>query len=298
MNNALYGFTGEKTVIIPNLGGLVEHINTLTGRRFVVQARYRGGEQGALRLADERGVRAVLKFGGGGVERIQAACAIVERLRAHGYPAPRYLAVGTFEGSTFSVQEALPGQPITVPSLELLEQAIALNRRQARMAGDEPRRWPEAAIRPVLFGGDGFCLHEPMQRYSPESAQLLSLVQRIVRERSTMPFPTGDIVHYDFSFANMLAEHGTITGVIDWEAASAGDCTFDLCTLLFYAAEHGHLRARLWRAVDEVSSREIAAVYLAHMMVRQVDWSIRFHTAADVARWIRVSWIVINEMNP
>ena len=84
--------------------------------------------------------------------------------------------------------------------------------------------------------------------------------------------------------------------MIDWEAAGPGDCTFDLCTLLFYGAEHASLRDVLWRAIDAQSSRDIAAVYAAHMILRQVDWSIRFHNPADVARWMRAAWIVVNDL--
>jgi hypothetical protein len=41
--------------------------------------------------------------------------------------------------------------------------------------------WPDPVVHSVLFGGDGFCLLEPMQTYAATTSHMLQAVQAIVR---------------------------------------------------------------------------------------------------------------------
>jgi hypothetical protein len=63
-----------------------------------------------------------------------------------------------------------------------------------------------------------------------------------------------------------------------------GDRAFDLATLLFYRYDHDdirdHLRARLLELTDD----RVARAYLAHMVLRQVDWSLRHHPKAKATQ--------------
>lgn len=64
----------------------------------------------------------------------------------------------------------------------------------------------------------------------------------------------------------------------------AGDRAFDLATMLFYSYDHDGIRAVLRRRLLELAEPGVACAYLAHMALRQVDWSLRFHPGAPGAR--------------
>lgn len=45
-------------------------------------------------------------------------------------------------------------------------------------------------------------------------------------------------------------------------------------------------------------TRPIAlAVYLSHLIVRQVDWSIRHHDAATIARYVRIAHDILADLS-
>jgi hypothetical protein len=64
----------------------------------------------------------------------------------------------------------------------------------------------------------------------------------------------------------------------------AGDRAFDLATLLLYLYDHDGIRALLRARLLDLAGPQAACAYLAHMVLRQVDWSLRFHPAA-AATW-------------
>ncbi|MDP9364546.1 MAG: hypothetical protein M3Q10_10045 [Chloroflexota bacterium] len=84
-----------------------------------------------------------------------------------------------------------------------------------------------------------------------------------------------------------------MSGVVDWEGCGAGDRSFDLATLFYYSGggEGGgpDHRERLWCLLRERTEPRLLRLYLAHLVLRQVDWSIRFHDRSAVARWLRHS---------
>lgn len=139
----------------------------------------------------------------------------------------------------------------------------------------------------VLSGGDGYCLLDPLRNYSTTTAELLNVLQTLVTKHAGEEFQTNDIVHFDFNPANILVHEGTISGVIDWEGTCTGDCVFDLATLLFYQYDRQDLRELLWTEALERSGPGPLRVYLAHMILRQTDWSIRHHSSAIVQDYLR-----------
>ena len=98
------------------------------------------------------------------------------------------------------------------------------------------------------------------------------------------------MVHFDFQGSNILTVGDAVGGVVDWEGCCAGDRAFDLATLWFYAGAGSEAAAdqleRLWRLLVARTGPRLLGVYLAHLVLRQVDWSIRFHDRAVVARWL------------
>jgi aminoglycoside phosphotransferase (APT) family kinase protein len=130
---------------------------------------------------------------------------------------------------------------------------------------------------------------ESLRAYSTTTLDLLAALQRIASMHAALVCPAADIVHFDVNPANILAARDRITGVIDWEGAGAGDAAFDLATLLFYAYDEPEPRARLWQAARARASDEAFALYLAHLILRQVDWSIRHHDAATVRHYLSIA---------
>ncbi|MEV0570725.1 hypothetical protein [Dactylosporangium sp. NPDC050588] len=82
----------------------------------------------------------------------------------------------------------------------------------------------------------------------------------------------------------------TVTGVVDWDGAGRGNRAFDLVTLLFVLSRHApHLTAPIRDAAVTLAPLDVLAACWAHMSLRQVDWSIRHHTAAEVDAWLTVA---------
>jgi aminoglycoside phosphotransferase (APT) family kinase protein len=110
--------------------------------------------------------------------------------------------------------------------------------------------------------------------------------------------PSADVVHFDFSFANVLTDGERITGVIDWNVPWPGDRAFDVATLLFYAYERPDLRSWLWEQLLGRTSPEWAVVYLAHMVLRQVEWSVRHYPGSTVEQhYLAVGRAVLNDLS-
>jgi aminoglycoside phosphotransferase (APT) family kinase protein len=118
---------------------------------------------------------------------------------------------------------------------------------------------------------------------------LLAALQALVVRHWDDRYETADLVHFDFNPANILVEDGTISGVIDWQDPCGGDCAFDLVTLLFYAWDIPAVRDTVWQYLRGQVGPGVLAVYLAHMILRQVDWSIRHHGPQETASWLRIA---------
>jgi aminoglycoside phosphotransferase (APT) family kinase protein len=104
--------------------------------------------------------------------------------------------------------------------------------------------------------------------------------------------PSGDVVHVDFHHRNVLVAEGEVSAVIDWEGCRPGDASFDLVTLAFgltVAEVSAQAREAVWEEVCRRTVPTARRAYAAHMALRQVDWSIRHRTPADIDHWLRVA---------
>jgi hypothetical protein len=271
-----------------------------------------GGESGAAFWVRERGGAAwLLKVTPASVTSLQALDALTGRLRARGYPAPRLRAIGqlgglvpdstgpggrasdhrAFDHRAFWIQERMPGRglslaggaPDCVAVSRLLPELFRLNDAQAGLGGGGAD-WRQLITTTLLAGGDGYCLHSTMAA-RPDTRELLSAVRGIGASCGPA-IPSGvDFTHFDFHFLNLLSDGTTITGVIDINPPPlAGDRAFDLATLVFYVYDHDELRRRILDRLFGLAGRQAARAYLAHMVLRQVEWSVRHHPAAPASR--------------
>jgi aminoglycoside phosphotransferase len=218
----------------------------------------------------------------------QRAAGVCDWLAARGYPAPRTLAAGVASGHAYTLRAQLPGVSMSPDDASQVSALIALNALQAggaQAAGLPAGDWPAPAADPVLHGGQGYCLHETM-RQSPETSRLLDDLQARARRGQGAVATTDDIVHFDFNPANLLVDAGRLTGVIDWEGVRAGDRAFDLATLLFYLYDAPGAAGLLWSELAALRPAPAVGAYLAHIVLRQVEWSLRLHEAALSRRYL------------
>jgi aminoglycoside phosphotransferase (APT) family kinase protein len=178
----------------------------------------------------------------------------------------------------------------------MVRELIAINRIQAGLAGDLPPEWPARVIDGVMKGFAEYCVIDTLRHYSAESAALLKELQELVVRHYDEEFVTRDIVHWDFNPGNVLRDGNRITGVVDWDGVCAGDRGFDLATFLFYSYGNREVRDPLWHEAIDCSGHGALSVYLAHMIVRQIDWSIRHHPPAWTAYWMTTAKGILGDL--
>jgi hypothetical protein len=225
------------------------------------------------------------------VSGLQALDGLTGRLRARSYPAPRLRAIGQLGGEAFWVQERLPGRDLSlaggdpdyVAVSRLLPVLFRLNDAQAGLGGGGAD-WRHLITTTLLAGGDGYGLHSTMAA-RPDTRDMLAAVRGIGATCGSAIPPGVDFTHFDFHFLNLLSDGATITGVVDINPPPlAGDRAFDLATLVFYVYDHDELRRRILGRLFGLAGRQAARAYLAHMVLRQVEWSVRHYPAAPATR--------------
>ena len=248
--------------------GDLERLNRRHGTDFRAGGAYEGGEVGAIRLLDGAGRRFVFKRQPPGL-----APATTEALRAIGYPAPQYVAWG----DDYHVQEELPGAPVGgwgAGPPRVMSRLLELNELQAGGAVDDDRSWPQAIVDSVTVGFSEYAVVATLERHSEESRALLELCRRVVDRWAGAIGERRDVVHWDYTLDNVLAERDRVTGIVDWGGTRSGDRLFDLATLVYYGRGE---TPEVERYVVDRIGEEGLAVYLAHLAVRQSDWSLRHH---------------------
>jgi len=271
---------------------------------FALLKEFEGGDgPGAYELASEIGPAVLKAYPAKAWDRLPSVVRTLDTLVARGYPAPRALAAGRWEHGCYLIQERLPGEALgggAPPQHSLMTEhvraLIDLNDAQADWPVPLGDDWPGAILRPVLEGGDGFCVLETMREHSSETAELLMTLQDMASKSAASVESRTDLVHLDFSAANILASDGRITGVIDWEGAVRGDRAFDLVTLQFYAFDDSAIRQPLWDKALAISGPEAMKLYFAHMILRQTEWSIRFHSSDTVEYFVRRAATILDAL--
>jgi len=277
----------------------------------LVSLRPAGGESGAAFWARERGGATwMLKIAPGpaaGVaDALDALQAVTGRLRDRGYPAPRVRATGQAAGSAFWITERLPGRVLSgaggTPGYaavsRLLPELFRLNDAQAGLgAGGSAFR--DLITRTLVTGGDGYCLHSTLAA-RPDTRELLAALRRIGEICGPAVPPGADFTHFDFQFMNLLSDGRAITGVVDVNPPPMhGDRAFDLATLAFYVYDASELRRPILARLSSLASRAAVRAYLAHMVLRQVEWSVRHYPAAPATRHhLHLARLVLSDIGP
>jgi aminoglycoside phosphotransferase (APT) family kinase protein len=175
-------------------------------------------------------------------------------------------------------------------SASTVETLIALNGLQADEGEGEHGEWSAYIAGSLVRGCDGYCVHHSLRDYDRRTAALLETIR--ATGETVGDLPSRDVVHLDFHHRNVLLAGGAVAAVIDWEGCRSGDAAFDLVTLAFgltVARVPAAAGERVWDEARRRAAPAALRAYVAHMALRQVDWSIRHRTAADVDHWLAVA---------
>jgi Phosphotransferase enzyme family len=269
---------------------VVELIRARRGLSLRPVGFFVGGEVGAADVRGDDGTRYVLKWWEGDAEAGRRAAALVGRLRQVGYPIPRFIVADDVGGVTVMLQEYVQGRVRDDMPDEVIETLLSLNGLQARAGDSATTDWTNYIVGSLLVGCEGYCVHQSLRDYDRRTSELLETIR--ATGDAVEELPAGDVVHVDFHHRNVLLNGNAVTAVIDWEGCRSGDAAFDLATLAFgLSVAKVSARAR-GQVVEEFRRRAAPGArraYVAHMALRQVDWSIRHRTAEDVDHWLGVS---------
>lgn len=159
----------------------------------------------------------------------------LEICNKEGLPAPRVEAAGEFNGLPATVLSWCPGRPL----LTVIEKQPWSMWRLGRLFGETQARVHAVASPPqfVARGPQDWLLRLD-ERYAHLAAGVLSLE----------PAATS-LIHMDFHPLNLITDGATVTGIVDWEGAAAGDPRADLArtvvTILAAPVPPGPLRPAL-----------------------------------------------------
>ncbi|GAA2757700.1 phosphotransferase [Actinopolymorpha rutila] len=205
--------------------------------------------------------------------------------RERGAPVPRHELVTEVSEGAVIVQERLPGAPPTHVTAHTVDAIVAANDRLAGVLADRSDvHVPDLHLR---RSGDGWCLHETLERYDDRSRRLLKWIREI-GDTSPQHLSGDDLVHLDLVPGNVLFTTGeAVTGIVDWAGLGRGDRWFALLKLRFHLAFLLATRPAGGPSVepeaivrlDEILGRQVDPVmlraYWAHWSLGLVDWAVR-----------------------
>ena len=126
--------------------------------------------------------------------------------------------------------------------------------------------------------------HDSLRAHSDRSRRIIDVVESVGADAKPLWFPTTGLVHLDLHTDNVLAlDDGTLTGIVDWENACAGDQRFDLVAFAFDLDGHGQ---QMWERIEPLVEPRVLRAYVAHMALRLASWSVVHHDHATAERWI------------
>jgi aminoglycoside phosphotransferase (APT) family kinase protein len=279
-------------------GDLLQYINARHGAAFALAGKLPGGHQdGAYALVDAAGRRAALK-------RLFAprALPIVRRLRAVGFATPAAICAGAApDGTTYLVQEFVPGIPMERLTEAYLDQIFALNDLQADLnrdpGADRLESW-SGYVYEVVFARSSVWA-SALGDHSRATASLLSALRRATQRYAGVALPNTDAVHGDLHIGNMLVVEGRISGVIDMVYAGYGTRAIDLASLLHNMDSDGYapsIRDRLRARIIERFGPAVYAICMVYRVIVTLTWSIRRGLADWTDRFVRAGWALLDDL--
>lgn len=254
---------------------------------FELGARAGGESQGAWFATAPDGAPVVLKWFPDETvaDRYAVLLPALDELRARGVPVPVYPFVGAADGWTLTAQQVLPGRSFAVAPPRLVDRVIECVGAAAGIVGPQPapalEPWGEFVVNTLTVGEDGWTRHDSLRAHSDRTRRISDFIESVGADAEPSWFPTSGLVHLDLHTDNVLAfDDGTLTGIIDWEGACAGDYRYDLVKYAFDLDGHGQ---QIWDQVEPLVESHVLRAYIAHMTLDWTDWAVRHHPE-DVPR--------------
>jgi hypothetical protein len=276
----------------PSAAEAARLLSSATGERYQLVGRLAGGETGAHEFAAPDQRRVVVKWDIEPASQAQRLLAVglTNRLRDEaGWPVPP-LATVEHDGCLFVIQDLVPGVPVEGLTHSIVDRLLELhgNRIDLERPSDESS-WPQQLIDTMTTGGAGYCVHESLRSHDARGVRLVERIEAIGYALGPDSLAGGDIVHWDFHPGNVLEVDGDVSAVIDTDFVTTGDAAFDLTALavssLATACEPGVRRRLLELGVRSLGEPQRAA-YVGHLLLRNVDWSIRKGRNQVVEFWL------------
>lgn len=247
---------------------LLNEVNQAHGLNFALRERCQDGVGGAWLLSDGGGSRSILKVDNGMARRMAYLPQIIDRIRAAGYPTPRWLAAGvTVDGTAYHIVDFVSGEPMSRSPLTLraVEQLIDVIEGQANLDPDPTQDWSRYAWECAF--GDSVGDPRPMTRQLGRSGiELIERFDDLLDPYADIQLPHGDLVHGDCNTSNVMRQHDEITGIVDAESSGSGTRAVDYATLLRDVMEKGadpDVISAIRRAGQAVAGRGVFTVCAA-----------------------------------
>ncbi len=171
------------------------------------------------------------RYGDRAEEKTRWCAAHLPALGARGYPVPAILWHGMISADWHvSVQNRLPGRPLTALDGPMLEQALRLIELQADAGIPAEDRDFTGYVANVLFD-DWDQVWADAPRASAAAGLLCARVRRWLQPVWGLRLPPADYAHNDLNPSNILTDGARITGVVDWDEFGLGSRALDLIAL-------------------------------------------------------------------
>lgn len=267
--------------------GLVEDVTSVVGAEATFLGRLSGGlDVGAMRVQLGGQETAVLKawprVRPTQLDEALRTQRVVEVMRARGYPTPACLGVGATATHVWHLMEYVDADPAPEPTLSLVEQLIEIADLQAGQATEAHDHWSYSwrLATGKEYGQDldpGLTMAVgELFTYSTEVSALVERLRLMCAATPPPPEPP-DMVHADFTPANVLVRDGAVVAVVDIGNAGSGTRATDLITLQWYTFQDRLDAARrlLWTKILELIGWQQAAVITATKILTQLEFPIR-----------------------
>jgi aminoglycoside phosphotransferase (APT) family kinase protein len=228
---------------------------------------------------------------------------VVEDMRRSGYPTPACLGVGATATHVWHLMEFVDAAPAPEPTLSLVEQLMEIVELQAGQASETHDHWSYAwrLATGQEYGQDLdpslTAAVSELSRYSSDVSALVGRL-RLMCADSPPPPEAPDMVHADFTPANVLVRDGAVVAVVDIGNAGSGTRASDLITLQWYTFQDSLDGARrlLWTRILDLIGWEQAAVLTATKILTQLEFPIRHGRHDSVPEVVRRGHRALDEL--
>jgi aminoglycoside phosphotransferase (APT) family kinase protein len=172
-----------------------------------------------------------LRRGDDAAEKTQWCVAHLPALAARGYPVPAILWHGMLgEKWHVTVQNQLPGRPVTALDGPLLDAALRLVELQAD-AGIAAGDWDFTDYLANVLFDDWDEVWADAPKACTAAGPLCARVRRWLQPVWGLRLPPADYTHNDLNLSNLLTDGARLTGVVDWDGFALGNRGLDLVAL-------------------------------------------------------------------